>query len=188
MGNNFARLKTENQINLCVWVYYFLINLSCCSAAAKGGMKKGKTSVGVLNLVDPGGCACKTNKPLQRRTSAFETEQKVITKILLYQNKYASFSKYMIFNTRWAGRSVDPINIFWKQSIKCISNLYSNLLLDPYVLSTVLHPSVSPDPFSWEKVVLSLRTWTWETGSCYVHFTAVFNVWVQLSRVSGCEL
>lgn len=95
MGNHFARLKIENQINVCV--YYFFINLSCCSAAAKGGMKKGKTSVGVLNLVDPGGCACKTNKPLQGRTSAFETEQKVITKILLYQNKYASFSKYMIF-------------------------------------------------------------------------------------------
>lgn len=102
MGNNFARLKIENQINVCVCVcvYYFFINLSCCSAAAKGGMKKGKTSVGVLNLVDPGGCVCKTNKPLQGRTSAFETEQKVITKILLYQNKYASFSKYMIFNTR----------------------------------------------------------------------------------------
>lgn len=50
------------------------MNMSCCSAAAKGGTKKGKTVVGVLNLIEPGGSACKTNKPLQSRTSDFETD------------------------------------------------------------------------------------------------------------------
>lgn len=80
-GNNFSGLKFENQIK--VFFHYFLMNISCCSAAAKGGTKKGKTIVGVLHLIDPGECACKTNKPLQGRTSDFEADQRVLTKTFL---------------------------------------------------------------------------------------------------------
>lgn len=56
-------------------------------------------------------CVCKTNKPLQSRTSYSETDHRVLTKTLLYQNG-ASFSKSLIFHTRQAGRqATDPTNI-----------------------------------------------------------------------------
>lgn len=100
----------------------------------------------------------------------------------------------MIFNTRQRGRqSADPHQrLPWKQSAQCKCSLCSNLLSDPDILPTVLHPFVSPDPFRGK--VLSFP---WglhgqqETGSYYVHLTgrtAAFSVRVQLSVVTASGL
>lgn len=116
------------------------MNISCCSAAAKGGTKKGKTVVGHLNLIDPGGCAYKTNKPLQSRTSDFETDQRALTKTLLYQND-ASFSKdYFQHQANRKTVRRPHQHPSWKQSVACKCDLCSNLLLDADILPTILHP------------------------------------------------
>lgn len=89
----------NDQINffVCVLFPYKPIMLSC---SCKGYNEKIKNSVGLLNLRNPGGSVSKTNKPLQVRTPDFETKQKMIAKMLLYQNEYGSNSKCMIFNTK----------------------------------------------------------------------------------------
>lgn len=144
--------------------------MSCCSAAAKGGTKKGKTVVGVLNLIDPGGSACKTNKPLQSRTSDFETDQRVLTKTLLYQND-ASFSKDTIFNTRQTGRQQTPSHPESKAlSVNATSAATCCWIQISFPPSFTL--SVSPDsffgkmlPFSWGLHVQQ------GTGSSYIRST-----------------
>lgn len=86
-------------------------------------------------------CVCKTNKPLQSRTSYSGIDHRVLTKTLLYQND-ASFSKDVIFHTRQAGRqAANPTNIHPESKasgIKC--SLCSNLLLDPGIPPTTHHP------------------------------------------------
>lgn len=98
MGNEIV-----NQINffVCVLFPYKPIMLSC---SCKGYNEKIKNIVGLLSLRNPGGSVSKTNKPLQVRTPDFETERKMIAKMLLYQNEYVSNSKCMIFNTKWMGK------------------------------------------------------------------------------------
>jgi len=187
-GNNFIGLKSENQIKF--FVHYFLLNTSCCSAAAKGGTKKGKTVARVLNLIDPGGCACKTNKPLQSRTSDFETDQRVLAITLLYNND-ASLSRDGIFKARQRGRQpADPVSIHPESeassvdaaSVPACCRIQTSFPL-PFTLF------VSPDsffgkvlPFSW-----GLRGQQ-GPGSCCVCLAgrrAAFSVRVQLSAVAA---
>lgn len=102
-------------------------------------------------------CVCKTNKPLQSRTSYSGIDHRVLTKTLLYQND-ASFSKDVIFHTRQAGRqAANPTNIHPESKASGIKrSLCSNLLLDPGIPPTTLF--VSPDSFIRGDVASFLRS------------------------------
>lgn len=102
-------------------------------------------------------CVCKTNKPLQSRTSYSGIDHRVLTKTLLYQND-ASFSKDVIFHTRQAGRqAANPTNIHPESKASGIKrSLCSSLLLDPGIPPTT--PFVSPDSFIRGGVASFLRS------------------------------
>lgn len=164
------------------------MNVSCCSAAAEGGMKKGKTIVWVLNSIDPGGCACKTNKPLQGRTSDFESDHRVLTKTHLNKND-TLFSSNKIFQCQ-TNRTISRHHYKKKkrQSTKYKCDLYSNLLFDPDILPTILHPFCASWSLSWDSVAFSLRCaptsmrqvhilCTWQGKLPYVEFSCLWCMW-----------
>lgn len=94
-GNNFSRSKFENQIK-GFFPHYFVMNImlffSCKGWNKEREYSRRSSEFNRLRRV----CVCKTNKPLQNRTSYSETDHRVLTNTLLYQNG-ASFSKDAIF-------------------------------------------------------------------------------------------
>lgn len=115
-----AGLKFENQIKE-FFSHCFLMNIMLfCSC--KGWNKEREYHRRSSEFNRPRrACVCKTNKPLQNRTSYSETDHRVLTKTLLYQND-GSFSKDMIFHTRQAGRqAADPTNIHPESKVSGVS-------------------------------------------------------------------
>lgn len=89
-GNNFSGLKFENQIKgffppLFCYEYHAVFQLQ---RVEQREYCRRSSEFNRLRRV----CVCKTNKPLQNRTSYSETDHRVLTNTLLYQNG-ASFSK-----------------------------------------------------------------------------------------------